>query len=90
MLILYSVSEIIAVPLHLNKNYFCLWQQSAIWAPHEQGPFGGVEELSDNLQGGQAADFHGLSRPAVGPSHCVDLVSSLVVSSSLPVSALGR
>lgn len=71
------------------KNYFCLWQQSAIWAPHEQGPFGEVEELSDNLQGGQATDFHRLSRPAVCPSSRGDLVSRLLVSSSLPVLAFG-
>lgn len=52
-LILYFVSEIIAIPFCLNKNYFCLWQESA--STHGDH-FRGLGELSDYLRDGQAAE----------------------------------
>lgn len=78
-LILYFVSEVFAIPYKLNENYFWPWQESDIWAAHEQGPCRSLGEPSDNLWSDEATEeqcpcqFLGLSRPAVCPSRHIHL-----------------
>lgn len=66
-------------PLSVKWKLFLLWQESDIWAPHEQGPCKWLGKPSDNLWGDEVTEeqcpcrFLGLSRPGVGPSRHVYL-----------------